>query len=234
MEKSNVDEEEKLLNESYDSWLLQIEKNNCSTQIIRLNELDDGNDGFLNLAYEQVKSKVEERKIIPQNMVYLVQNTKKEIHRNRIIAKIRLRERKIKGIEQFKSDMSDYFYPVESWPSYAIEILLTKNFGYNERIGLACFLHGNGLHDENKALRIFQIYNKSWTLEKMWNFRFKKFQALFAYLKQTNENTETGSRLRSSYYYYDMNLNLTMFYDGNVRTKNGEKKKYVPLFRRYK
>lgn len=196
-------------------------------------DFDDDNEDLLNLAYDQVRSKFEKISLIPDNMLYLVQNSKKEIERNLLIAKIRLNERKINWINKFKCEMTDYFYPIESWPNYAIEILLTKQFGYAERIELACFLHGNGLNDETKALRIFQVYNRSWTWEKTWNFRFKKFQALFKYLEETNKTSDTGSRLNNEYFYYDMNRKLTMFYDGTVRTRNGEKRKYHYLFKKY-
>lgn len=119
-------------------------------------------------------------------------------------------------VASFKRKMSEYFFPIEEMPTYAIEILLTPDFGYHQRIGLACFMHGNGLRDKSKALCIFQMYNKYWSWNREWARRLQKFQNLFAYLDQTNKNTEEGDRIRNEYWYYDLNLKLTMFYDGHV------------------
>lgn len=173
--------------------------------------------------------------MIPDALLHLVRNTPKEIKRNHLLAKIRLREREIRWIEKFKAEISDYFYLVETWPSYAIEIILTKHFGYSERIALACFFHGNGMKDQCKALRIFQVYNKAWTHDKSWSIAFRKFQNLFPYLENANDFTsDVGDHIRRHYYYYDMNLNLTIFYEGTIREKNGERRRYYPLFKQYK
>lgn len=47
-----------------------------------------------------------------------------------------------------------------------------------------------------------------------------KFQALFKYL---DEKTTTSP---GQYWYYNMETGLTMFFDGTVRTKSGESRKY--------
>lgn len=214
------DGSDEMLNESYEQVKECVEK--C--------ELNDGNDHLLNEAYEMMRESVERRDLVPENMLHLIRNSPKEIKRNHLLAKIRLIERKVSWSAAFKLRMSDYFYTLEQWPNYAIEILLTKHFGYSERIGLACFMHGNGLRDKDKALNIFQFYNQSWTCNKSWTIVFRKFQALFAYLDEANQSmSETGDHIRNEYYYYDMNLKLTMFYDGSVRTRNGERRKYNPL-----
>lgn len=136
-----------------------------------------------------------------------------------------------------KEKISNRFYSLESWPTYALQILLDSDFGYADRIGLASFLHGNGMRDKDFALQMFQFYNKHWTrlwrYDRSWNNRFDKFQALFNYLDQTIQRTEGGDRIRSEYWYFDINLNLTCFYDGNVRNKHGERRRYFPLFRKY-
>lgn len=120
---------------------------------------------------------------------------------------------------------------MESWPSYAIEILLGNDFGYKDRISLATFLHGNGLRCANKALRLFQVYNNAWRRDRSWDIRFMKFQTLFTYLDEAHKRYgDVGDRIRSEYFYYDMNLNLTMFYDGSVITRQGERRRYFPLF----
>lgn len=164
-------------------------------------------------------------------MMHLVRNSKKEIERNRLLAKIRLIEHKIKWSAKFKAEMSEYFFSIENWPNYAIDTLLSRYFGYAERIKLACFLHGNGLRDKDKALKIFQFYNRSYCWDTHWCKRFRKFQNLFAYLDEAYKSSDVGDRIRTEYFYYDMNLNMTMFYDGCVRTKSREKRRYFPLFK---
>lgn len=206
----------------------------------------EGIDDILNSAYDQnigqiegecskkcdekVEKKVEKRALIPENMVHLVQNTKKEIKRNHLLAKIRYIEKnKVMWSAKFKVEMSEYFPCIESWPNYAIELLLSRDFGYHDRIGFACFLHGNLLRDADKAMRIFQIYNRSWTHERDWTTRFLKFQALFTYLDEYLKPTETGARIRENYWYYCLNLRLYVFYDGSVRMKDGTKRRYKAL-----
>lgn len=133
--------------------------------------------------------------------------------------------------------MADYFYSIEVWPNYAIKLLLTKHFGYHERIGLACFFHGNGLTDSSKALRVFHFYNDSWQCDRNWKIDFRKFEGLFTYLDQANQKplTDTGIHIGQTYYYYNIALNLTMYYDGTVRTKRGESRKYeyYEIFKKY-
>lgn len=72
-------------------------------------QLDDGNDDIFNLAYEQHLTSFENKNLIPKNLVYLVKNSKKEIDRNHLIAKIRLSETKKKCISKFKIEMADFF-----------------------------------------------------------------------------------------------------------------------------
>lgn len=211
-----------MLNESYERVKDKVEN--------KTESLDDNNDHFLNEAYDRAKHQVEKRTPIPKNMLHLVRRSPKEIKRNHMLAKIRLIETKCTWSQRFKSEMNEYFHCIESWPTYVLEILLSKFFSYHERIGLACFMHGNGMTDKDKALRIFQFYNKHWRHDRDWYNRFFKFQNLFPYLDQTKDRTDAGDRLRNEYYYYDMNLNLTMYYDGNVRTKNGDKRRYYSLF----
>lgn len=142
---------EKKLNESAlydgnDDILMECCKNlENASENVEKSELDDGNDDMLNKSYDSVKILVEnkmfveKRSVIPQNMQYLVKNTKKEIERNHLLAKIRLSEGKKNWSAKFKSDMADYFASVESWPNYALKLLFSKHFGYTERIGFACF-----------------------------------------------------------------------------------------------
>lgn len=136
--------------------LFEDEKSNESV-IEATSELNDGNDRLLNEAYESAGQKVLKKHLIPENLVPLTKNTPKEIKRNHLLAKIRLIEGKCGWTGAFKKRMSDAFFPIEEWPSFAIELLFTKHFGYGERISLACFLHGNGLSDKDIALTIVKL-----------------------------------------------------------------------------
>lgn len=227
------DEDDKFLIRAYDEIQSEIKKfksEKVKSSESQSNELEDGNDDLLNEAIDAYEKKSKRQSLVPKNMLHLVQNTKKEIKRNAVMARIRLRENSITWMTTFKKKMSDYFFPIESWPTYALEILLTRDFSYHERIGLACFMHGNGLRDPDKALCIFQMYNKHWSWNREWTPQLRKFQFLFQYLDQTDKNTEEGDRIRNEYWYFDLNLKQTLFYDGHVRTSNGEKRKYYPLF----
>ena len=55
-----------------------------------MSELDDGCDEILSESYETVIDYVEKRSLMPNNMLHTVRNTKKEIKRNHLLAKIRL------------------------------------------------------------------------------------------------------------------------------------------------
>lgn len=226
------DGNDELMNQSYDSVKCIIEK-----KVDALN-LDDGNDDLINKAYDSVRIFAENkmfREPIPQNLQYLVKPSRKEIERNHLLAKVRLSEGKKNWSAKFKSQMADYFASVESWPNYALKLLFSKYFSYNERIAFACFLHGNGLKDGEKGVNIFKFYNSSWTNHKWWMIRFRKFEALFTYLDQACKLplSDTGIRIRNDYWYYDMFLKLHMYYDGTVRTKTGERRRFYPLFNRY-
>lgn len=169
--------------------------------------------------------------MVPENMLHLIRNTPTEIKRNHALARLRLRERKITWIDKFKSELADYFYTTETWPTYAIEFLLTKDFSYSERIGLACFFYGNGLREHDKAVRIFMVYNTAWSHNKRWSMKMHKFRCLFGYLANENELTSwNGGHIRNTYYYYDMNLKQTMYFDGHVRKRNGEKRNIIRFF----
>lgn len=223
---------DEVLNISYENIKDRIEKpllisatvKTSNQQANEKSELDDGSDEILNKCYENVMDRTKKPSLIPRNMLNLVKYSKKEIKKNHLLAKIRLMERR-RGLSM-KSQMSDYFYYFESWPNFAIKIILSRDFGYADRLGLACFFHGNGLRDKGKAVGIFQFYNKYWDNSKDWRNRFLKFEALFDYLDKAYENTDEGDRIRNEYYYYSVELNLTLFYDGYVRSRNGEKRKY--------
>lgn len=136
-------------------------------------QLHDEDDEILNKCYDAVKCLVqnemfleapsgEGRSLIPPNMLQLVQCSKEEIEKKRLLAKIRFIESKIHWREKRKSEIADYFHAIEIWPNYAIKILLSDEFRYKDRLSLACFMHGNGLKSGEKGLHIFQIYNQHW------------------------------------------------------------------------
>lgn len=115
-----LDEHDELLNASYDACVSEL--NNLLKKIDE-NILEDGNDDLLNSTYESAKDQFEPRRNeIPPNLQYLMQNTPKEIKRNRLIAKVRLVETTTRDSHIFKKDLSDYFFSVEIWPNYAIEL----------------------------------------------------------------------------------------------------------------
>lgn len=127
-----------LLNKSYDQVIDQLNP---------INAWNDDFDDLLNKSYDEVMKKVNR---IPENIQRTFLKTKKEIKKDELLAKIYLIEKKRSwGIRE---EMSDCFYSLESWPIFALELLLTHDFGYSERIGLALFFFGNGLNDEVKAL----------------------------------------------------------------------------------
>lgn len=217
-----------LLNDGMDEIL------NASCDRVDIPELallNDGMDELLNASCERVDEP--KPSMIPENLLYAVRNTKKEMKRNRVLAQLRLIETRSGCGARFRSEMSDFFFPLEQWPTYAMEILLSNHFGYSERIGLACFFHGNGLRDSLKALRVFHFYNKHWRMNKHWLIRCDKFRALFDYLDQVNKRDDVGADMRQKYFYYDISLNLTLYYDGYVRKTNGDRRKYFSIFGKY-
>lgn len=118
----------------------------------------DVSDDILKQSYDNVKHLFENRRLIPQNLAYLMQNTEKEIERNYLLAKIRMRQKNNRMFARFKIKINEFFYSVEEWPNFVLKILLSTEFGYSDCIGLACFFHGNGLRSGSKALKIFQYY----------------------------------------------------------------------------
>lgn len=139
--KKENDAHDELLNLSYK----EFERMQQSTHEM---ELCDGFDSALNESYNKVKEQCE-----PCTSVTFPQLSRKEIRKNHLLAQFRLIENKRRW--NLREEMSDYFFSLVNWPLYALELLNSMNFGYTERISLATFLHGNGLYDEVKALRIF-------------------------------------------------------------------------------
>lgn len=191
---------------------------------------DDGADELLNNAvdlYERPKGKPS---LIPDNMLYCLQYTKKEREEKKFKAMVRLRD--TKTANSVKNQLKDLFYPIEEWPVFIIRILIGDvDFNYSSRISMATFFHGNGFLDSNRAEWLIKFYNKQWRNrkgdEKQWTTRFNKFNKLFEYLNKANDPSDVQYHaISSTYYYYNMLAKQTMFYDGWIRGPKGEKLKY--------
>lgn len=76
---------------------------------------------------------------------------------------------------------------------------------------------------------IYKLYNNHWNSWPTWNTKFYKFRKLFEYLDKARRPSDPDfDRIRSSYWYFDMRAQLTMFYDGDVRGAGGKRMKYDP------
>lgn len=159
----NIDIIEFMFDDSNDETLnnsVELFESQLNESKIHSDLLNDGLDEVLNMAMDQFENNNKNVHRIPSNLLYAVQKSKKEILHNKLMAKIRLIENKNKRLSEcFKLEVADFFYPIESWPNYAIHILLSEEFSYSNRLGLAAFFHGNGLKDHLKAERIFKFYN---------------------------------------------------------------------------
>lgn len=172
--------------------------------------MPDADDSDISEAYDKAM-----RPKIPDNLLHLVQNTKKEIERNRLQAMIRLKNNSTGG-KLMVDLISDHFYAVHEWPNYAIEIMLSPDFTYHKRLALACFMVGNGLFDAEFGERMFKFYNKYWQNTQTWNRRFGEFRELFKYLNKPADDPDSA-RIRSTYFYYSMEVKQTLYFNGEVR-----------------
>lgn len=144
--------------------------------------------------------------------------TKEEIKHKRNIAKIRRIDSKNRN--NFKEWFEDVFFPITSWPPYAVEVLLSEDFTYQDRLVLATFFHGNGLFDEKMAHKIVTFYN-IYSSKYDWKQKLYKFSKLWVYLNKTNDmNDPDYSRIRSTYYYYCIRSMRMIYYDGSLRSSN--------------
>lgn len=154
---------------------------------------------------------------IPDNIINNLKNSKKEIEKNRLRAIIRLRNKKIpKSVLEL---VADRFYYVEEWPAYAIKILLSEKLDYTRRLALASFFLGNGLNDPDIAWKIYTAYCTAWSPTLTWNIRYTQFKKLFKYLDKPIDDPDR-CRIRTNYFYYDMERKQTLFLNGNLRIIN--------------
>lgn len=172
--------------------------------------MPDSEDSIISDAYDRAMR----RSAIPENLLYLVRNSEKEIKRNRLQAMIRLKNHSIDAADM--DIISDHFYAVHDWPNYAIEIVLSSEFKRAKRLALAAFMVGNGLYDAALGEKIFKCYNKHCKVTQLWNRRFMEFRELFKYLNKPDDDPDSA-RIRSTYYYFSMECKQTLFFNGEVR-----------------
>lgn len=175
--------------------------------------MPNSDDSLICEAYDRAMST--SRSTIPANLMHLVQNTAEEIKRNHLQAKIRLKNNS-QGGNAMVDLISDQFYAVHEWPNYAIEIILSPDFKYPKRLGLAAFFVGNGLIDAPLAEQMFKFYNKHWNQTQLWNQRFREFRDLFKYLNKPHDDPDSV-RIRSQYFYYSMEAKQTLYFNGEIR-----------------
>lgn len=227
------------LNKSYDNYIL--------SQNVK-EFFEDANDNILNDAYDQFvasnsyllpfnstldpnipNTSSGNRQLKIQDMFDKVIKSYEKFNEKKLIGeplKEFIRNRDRMNHDAFKAHISDIFWSTEDWPNFALEILIGKvEFNWHNRLALATFFHRNGLRDADEAKRIFTFYNPHWDSMPKWNQRFYHFEKLFEYLEKAHQldSGELGEKLRNNYWYYDMKIKQTMYYDGFIRGPNGEK-----------
>lgn len=149
--------------------------------------------------------------------------TKAEISHKRNVARIRLADKRNNRI---KNEIAVFFWAIEKWPAFAVEILFSTNFGYNERLTLATFFHGNGLVCPALPVLILQFYNRN-AVSRDWKQKLYKFEKLFQFLDKTKDTTDPQAiEMSKKYYFYSMINKHMIYYDGNKRN-NGQPEQFV-------
>lgn len=174
--------------------------------------LDDNDDDYLVLAAQNYEKSVQKMNVPRQPLP----NSMKEINKNRLQAKIRLRKKQISTT--FCNFLADSFFHAEEWPTYAQEIILAEQFDYQQRCALAAFFTGNGLVDGEVAEKIYKIWNLHWSNSLQWNKRFSEFRNIFKYYDKAI-NDPDRARIRATYFYYDMRTNRNLYLNGKVFKK---------------
>lgn len=214
------DSSDNILNEAYDSLT-----SSSSSYILPFNSTFDTNIPSTSSGNRQLKIYDMFEKVIKSYELHNEKEKKKEPLKEFI------NDRDIKSNNTMKLHISNIFWSIELWPCFTLEILIGKvDFTWHNRLALATFFHGNGLRDADEAKRIFTFYNPYWDSMPKWNQRFYHFERLFEYLEKAHQldSGELGEKIRTSYWYYDMNFKQTMFYDGFIRGPKGEK---IPVTR---
>lgn len=179
--------------------------------------LNDENDKLLVSAFEWEEFKIKMKK---------GEFPAKRVRRNRQLAIIRRKD--CQDQFTFKTKLEDIFWPVDKWPGYIIDIMLSDGFNYHDRLSFAAFFHGNGLHRFDIAVDTFKFYNKFWKMTKEWDGRFYEFTKLWEYLdKAFHPHSTEYHRIRSTYYYYSLMENHMLYYDGSKRIMGGMKQPFT-------
>lgn len=120
---------------------------------------------------------------------------------------------------RIKGNLENHFFAIRTWPAFAVNLLLTPTFNYNDRITLAAFFHGNGLVNSERAIRYFQFYNPYWKLDRrQWKQKLYLFTKLFLYLDKAHDfHAPEYHHVRNNYYYYSMIVKHMLYYNGNKR-----------------
>lgn len=93
---------------------------------LEMYELYDGNEGILVQCCEKLEKENKIRKKCEledgndemlENMIHFMQRSKKEMKRSHLLAKIRLIENRMHWKIKWKSEMADYFFDIELWPT---------------------------------------------------------------------------------------------------------------------
>lgn len=183
---------------------------------------DIDEQGLLNVTIEI------EKKIMIETIFEDAENMSKLDHKRNLV-----QIRKIDRLDNFnfKIELSDMFWGIDCWPPYAVKILFTNRFSYQERLVFGIFLHGNGMRDTTFAVNVLKMCNRHIKLYSVSNQNSKiiKFISLFDYLDKSNTNDDPMSHhIRSSYYYYDMRIKHMVFYSGELRNSRNERQKITP------
>lgn len=194
--------------EAYDT----IERERSNLISGHLDLMPDSDDDEICSAYDAIQR---ESNRIPDDLLHLVQNSPKEIERNRLQAMIRRRNH-ADGGPAMVDIIADRFYDVSEWPSYILKIMISPDFKYSKRLALACFFVGNGLTDFNLVLAIFKFYNTHWRVTQLWNKRFSEFRDLFNYLNKPPDDPDYV-RIQSQYFFYSIEDRQTLYLDGSIR-----------------
>lgn len=176
--------------------------------------LSDEDDEIILLANEiPVKPETNSKNIAIEKLIP-IKLSKGEVLHNKKIAFIKKKDQKNSSM---KNDIEDLFWSVTLWPSFILSTLLSKKFGYNDRICLAAFFFGNGLQNPKFASKILKFYNPNYRNVQEWNLRLNKFELLFSYLAKSNQiNDPQYNHIRSTYYFYSMIQNRLMYFNGDL------------------
>lgn len=165
--------------------------------------------------------------IIPKNFRHCVLDSQKEQDLNKCRAMVRLRDTKTG--KSMKHRIENLFFKIDEWPLFILKILLGINeFDHANRLAMAAFFHGNGFKDKDKAENIFLFYYRKFDWSRKWKQRMYQFRSLFDWLENAyDRNSSQYHNIRENYYYFNMRAKQTMYYDGSIRGRKGEKIEYI-------